>query len=238
MSPMDDGRFTDLLESYALNALSTEERREFEDFLIAHPERQAQVDEIVAITGLLALAPEEYEPPTRLRENVLGQVRDESQPAGASDRRPLAGLKKFFTGGKLAIGAAAAVAVALLSWNVLLQGELREQQSELQTFRNDTRIEQAYTLNGTGEGMVLRFQDHEAVLMADDLPPVPDDMEYQIWCITGDKTVPAGTFRSEDGPVAANINSPVANVETVAVTVEPAGGSPEPTSDPFLVAKL
>ena len=236
---MDDRHFEDLLESYALNALSTEERREFEDYLAVHPERQARVDEIVAITSLLALAPEEYEPPESLRKNIMGRVRSEAQPAeNTGGRRPLAGLRRLFTPGGLAAGAAVAVAVALLSWNVLLQSELREQQSELQAFRNDTRVEQAYTLNGAGEGMVLRFQDHEAVLMADDLPPVPDNMEYQIWCITDEKAIPAGTFRPDEGPVAANIQSPISRVDTVAVTMEPAGGSPEPTSDPLLVAEL
>lgn len=244
---MDESRFEDLLESYALNALSTEERREFEDYLAAHPELQARVDEIVAITGLLALAPKEHEPPARLRESIVEQVRSEATPAdgaggvgraNAGGRRTFAGLRRLFTPGKLAAGVAAAVAVALLSWNVLLQSELQEQQSDLQSLRDDSSIEQAYALSGIGEGVVVRFQDREAVLMAEDLPPVPEDMAYQIWCITGEKTIPAGTFRPQDGPVAASIESPVADVDTVAVTIEPSGGSPEPTSDPFLVAEL
>lgn len=234
---MDERRFEDLLEPYALNALSKEEREEFEDYLLAHPECQAQVDELVAVTSLLALAPEEYEPSKNLRESVINQVRSEASPDGG-EQRPLAGFGKFFTLTRLAGVAAAAVVVALISWNVLLQAELSDQQSELQGFRDGTSIEQVYALQGTGEGMVIQLEDHEPVLMADGLPPVPEDMEYQIWCITGDKTIPAGSFRPEAGPVAANIQNSISDAEAVAVTLEPAGGSPEPTSDPILVAEL
>ena len=38
-------RFEDLKDAYVLDALPVEERRSFEEYLVAHPERQAEIDE-------------------------------------------------------------------------------------------------------------------------------------------------------------------------------------------------
>ena len=49
-------RFDDLKDVYALGALSESERREFEGYLAAHPELQAEIDELGSVADLLALA--------------------------------------------------------------------------------------------------------------------------------------------------------------------------------------
>ena len=48
MSTMDHGRFEELKDAYVLGALAEQERREFEEYLAAHPERQAEVDDALA----------------------------------------------------------------------------------------------------------------------------------------------------------------------------------------------
>ena len=67
-------RFDDLKDAYALGALAEEERREFEGYLEAHPELQAEVDDLASVAGLLAFAPQEYDPPPELRRNLLGRI--------------------------------------------------------------------------------------------------------------------------------------------------------------------
>ena len=49
-------RFDYLKEAYVLGALAEDERREFEDILAAHPELQAEVDDLESTANLLALA--------------------------------------------------------------------------------------------------------------------------------------------------------------------------------------
>ena len=58
-------RFDDLKEAYVLGALTEDERREFEDILAAHPELQAEVDDLESTANLLTLAPIVAGPPTR-----------------------------------------------------------------------------------------------------------------------------------------------------------------------------
>ena len=75
-------RFDDLKEAYALGALSEIEHREFEGYLAAHPELQAEVDDLSSIANLLALAPQEHEPSPELRRNLLSRI------GGATDASP------------------------------------------------------------------------------------------------------------------------------------------------------
>jgi anti-sigma factor RsiW len=59
---MNPERFEDLKDAYVLGALSQEEHDAFERYLAAHPERQAEVDELDAFANLLAFSPQQQEP--------------------------------------------------------------------------------------------------------------------------------------------------------------------------------
>ena len=57
--------------------------------------------------------------------------------------------------------------------------------------------------------------------------------------IEDDVPKPSGLFEpAQEDPVAAVVEHPVEGADAVAVTVEPEEGSPKPTSDPMLVAKV
>jgi anti-sigma-K factor RskA len=66
-----------------------------------------------------------------------------------------------------------------------------------------------------------------------DLPPAPEGRTYQLWVIVGDQApVSAGTFDVRADGSARHDVSQVPSFEgtvTIAVTVEPAGGVPQPT---------
>ena len=85
---------------------------------------------------------------------------------------------------------------------------------------------------------VMILGDERAVLMAEDMPPAPEGKTFQIWVIQGDVPQPGGLFQTSEDPVATVIAQPLSGADAVAVTVEPEGGSPEPTTDPMLTAKL
>ena len=69
---MNYERFEDLKDAYVLDALPEEERRSFEEYLAAHPERQAEIDELGAVAGLLAFAPKSR---SRRRSCAIGSWR-------------------------------------------------------------------------------------------------------------------------------------------------------------------
>jgi anti-sigma-K factor RskA len=81
----------------------------------------------------------------------------------------------------------------------------------------------------------FRRSTGQVVLIATNLPPVPPGKAYELWMIPADsKTpVPAGMFSPDaHGNVSVTMTQTAANhpAKLFAVTVEPAAGSPTPTS--------
>ena len=255
MSEMNNERFEDLKDAYVLDALPEEERRSFEEFLAAHPERQAEIDELSAVAGLLAFSPEEQEPTPELRERIMEVVEAEAAPRRERRGSVFAGLAGYLGARGLAFGAAALLIIGLLSWNVLLQNQVDDLQGQVQNSQSqvedlqaqvrDAQAQQTQTvqLSGTwadqgAEAEVASISDDRNVLVADNLPSVPQGQTCQIWVIKGDVPEPSGLFQPGGTETAAPITTPIKKGDTIAVTVEPAGGSEQPTTDPVLSAEL
>lgn len=251
MSDMERARFDELMESYALNALPDNERRAFEEYLAAHPERQAEVDELNNLAGLLALSPAEHDPPPELRRQLMAVVEAEARATGPETRRPsqpslLDRARAFLNPSRLALGAAALLVIGLFSWNLLLQDRVDELRSEIAEVRNEDAQDtgpQMIELQGSGpmsgaRAELVRLEGERAVIVAEGLPPIEEDETLQIWVIKGDEPQPAGLFEPGDEMVSTPVERSLEGADTVAITVEPDGGSPAPTTDPTLSANL
>ena len=245
MGPMDRARFEELKDAYVLDALTDEERREFEEHLAANPERQAEVDELGAIAGLLALYPQEHEPPPELRQKIMEVVEAEATPSGTEDSssRPASGwLGGLLAWRQVALGAATVLVVGLLSWNVVLQSDVQDLQGQVQSMQESEEA-RTVALQGTGPAQDARAElistsDTRAVLTVENMPDVPEGKTMEIWVIKNDVPKPSGLFDPSSDAVAAIVEEPVEGADAIAVTVEPEGGSPQPTTDPMLSAKL
>lgn len=78
-----------------------------------------------------------------------------------------------------------------------------------------------------------------AALSAEGLPQLPKDKGYELWLIGDDGAVPAGMLDSSGGSTnTAFIEGSVSSSTHVGITVEPAAGSPQPTTDPIMLQKL
>ena len=238
MSGMNHERFDELKDAYVLGALPAEERREFEEYLAAHPERQAEIDELGSVANLLALSPQEQEPSPELRRSIMSVVEAE----GTARRSGLAGIREYLGVRNLALGAAVLLVIGLFLWNMLLQEEVRDLQGKVQSLQAP-RESQLVVMKGPGaahgaRAEVMILEDDRAILMAEDMPPVPEEKTFQIWVIEDDIPKPGGLFEPQEDPVAIVIKKPLYGADAVAVSVEPKGGSRKPTTAPMLTAKL
>lgn len=239
---MNHERFDELKDAYALGALPEQERRELEEYLAAHPERQAEIDELGNVASLLALSPPEQEPPPELRQSIMDVVEAEAQRPPARTRSWLAGVRELLSVKNLALAAAALLVIGLFSWNMLLQDQVQDLQGQVASLQEsqETRM---VALAGTGAAQraqveVILIKDHKAVLTAEDMPGVPENKTYQIWVIEGDVPQPSGLFKPDGGTVAAVVEKPLDEDDVIAITIEPDGGSQQPTTDPVLTAKV
>src|SRR5829696_5954793 len=241
MSEMNNERFEDLKDAYVLGALPEEERLSFEDYLAAHPERQAEIDELGAVASLLAFYPQEQEPSPELRSRVMEVVEAEAEPRRVSGRSTFGRVGDFLSIRNLALGAAALLVIGLLSWNVMLQGQVEDLQAQVEEAQEQQsptiELEGSWADQGAN-AQVLSINKNQAILVAKDMPSVPDDQTCEIWVISNDVPKPSGLFQPDPNMMATPITNSITKADVIAVTVEPAGGSEQPTSDPVLLAEL
>jgi anti-sigma-K factor RskA len=155
-----------------------------------------------------------------------------------------------------------ALALGLGAWGLRLQGELGRTRGEVASLRgevaqlreSDARVArllaqpsvlsrrlQAGTPGVDGR-MYMPPERGEALLVIGDLPQLPRGKVYQLWLLApGGAVESAGTFTPiGDGAARLYLNpaSGLGRYNGLGVTVEPAGGSPGPTSDPLVRADL
>jgi len=106
-----------------------------------------------------------------------------------------------------------------------------------------SRDVQAVTVSGSGPAPSAKyFLDRRAgrvIIATSALPPAAPGRTYQLWGIeTGKLPVSLGTFNTDSsGRALASVAVPAGlRIAVTAVTDEPSGGSPQPTTTPFLAA--
>jgi anti-sigma-K factor RskA len=78
------------------------------------------------------------------------------------------------------------------------------------------------------------------VFIAAHLPRLEAGRTFEMWVIpAGGNPVPSGIFQPLADSTAVYIRpGPIGNAAAMAISIEPAGGSPQPTTTPFIVSKL
>lgn len=73
-------------------------------------------------------------------------------------------------------------------------------------------------------------------LVAHDMPSLPAGRTYQLWLVTPSAKISAGTFAATNGDAVVRATYALSpdSLRALAVTEEPAGGSPQPTSAPLI----
>ncbi|HEX8927984.1 MAG TPA: anti-sigma factor [Actinomycetota bacterium] len=87
--------------------------------------------------------------------------------------------------------------------------------------------------------VVLAADRHELAVVTTGLPALPPGKVYQLWLIGKPKIVSAGLLPpAKNGQTPAVLATGVVKGDTLGLTVEPAGGSAQPTTAPILALPL
>ena len=143
--------------------------------------------------------------------------------------------------------ASMAAAVALIAGGVVVSGNI--QQSQFAASQADQLAailgaddSQTAKADVTGGGKVTLTWSNElasSVVVANGVATLPADKVYELWYINEDGARPAGTFtaeQDEDGTWRV-LDGEMQTGDTIGVTVEPAGGSDTPTTDPVVAVE-
>jgi hypothetical protein len=252
----------ELLGAWAVDALPDDEAADLRAHLATCAEHAAKARELRTFASDLSLAVDPLQPPPRLRDRVMAAVAREAQlahagqpsdvgvgrpsPAVITDRARLDGRGRpsyipwrgRWARDARAWGAlAAAVIAGLLVWNVVLQTGGDDGGLDL---GDATAVSALDALGVEGGGTAYYFDDEkEIVLVANGLAPLDASRTYQMWTIAAGQPASAGLLRpNADGIVTATVPFDASRDELLAITIEPAGGSDQPTSSPIYVATI
>jgi anti-sigma-K factor RskA len=243
-----------LTGAYAADALPDDERRFFESHLAECDACAQEVAELQATTAILGAASYET-PPPGMKAAVLAeidQIRQEppltaagGTAAGGRQSAAARALARWTT--NLALPAAAVVVIAILGLSVVV-ANLNARLGEVETASTsltevlaapDAQLVPAEGPDGSHAQIVVSESRGEAVFVASGLEPAPHEHTYELWLIDETGATPAGLFDvDERGRVTRIMTGDLAGTLAIGVTVEPAGGSPQPTTEPILVAEL
>lgn len=233
-------RLRDDAAAWVLGALSDEEARDFARRLETSAEAREEVRLLREAADALPFAADPVVPPPALRDRIMAIVESEAEvlhAAGAAadrppERRSVSRLRALLRPVPLA-AAACALILAGAGAGLLVAGGGSD----------PARTVAAQVAEGMPDASArLEIDGGHAELVVDDMPPAGSGRIYQVWLLHEGQTepVPAGALFdvNQGGHGTAALPGGITDVQTVMVSVEPAGGSEQPTAEPVITADL
>jgi len=175
---------------------------------------------------------------TMPHESEFGSGFDAAQSGGRAEN---AARERWFTR-PMTMLAAAAAAVALVIGggaitNVVTDANFQQAQGDkLASINAAADVQRATTPVESGGTATLVWSGELGLsaLIVDGLDALPTSQTYQLWYIRANGIISAGTFQvGGDGSTWRVLDGDMAAGDTVGVTVEPRGGSKQPTTTPI-----
>ncbi|MBM7829745.1 anti-sigma-K factor RskA [Agromyces cerinus] len=264
-APDEHDALRDAVAAYALDAVDAEERAAVERALAEDAELRDEADGFAETAALLTGAAEPVEPPPALKSRLLAQLDGLAQqlpdaaapdvPAAATvpaaspvapqaPRAPgpaaRAAKRRWFQrpGAIIAAAAASVVLIAGAIIGVAWTGPNGwGAQREMAAIAEAPDVESS-THELEGGGAVTLYWSAEqgrSGVVVEGLPDVGEASTYELWYIDDAGAQSAGTFDVAEGETWRVLEGDFAPGVAVGVTVEPAGGSPQPTTEPIVV---
>jgi len=243
--------FQDDLPAYSLGALDADGLAALESHLATCADCNAELTDYKKIsTGLLHALPPRT-PPARLRNNLQARL-------PSASNRTVRLIPQF---NRVSLGQFlnAVVVLALIGLNINFTSQIRELRQQQDALAERMLAEQAaigmlafpntqiHMINPdvqslTGSALVNKDRPM-AILLLWNLPELDSTQIYQVWLIdVNGKPIGAGLFVPAIGQkyTTALVQSavPLGEFIAIGVTIEPAGGSEQPTGDRLLVVEL
>ncbi|SKB32998.1 Anti-sigma-K factor RskA [Arthrobacter sp. 31Cvi3.1E] len=252
-----EGRVLELAEIYALDAVSDDERAMIDDYVKDAPEGAEFFQRVREARETLAVSfTAQDEPPAGLFGNIMERITQEATaPAAAEPAAPAAvspavddlaaarakreerqragGARRWIVG----VAAAAVIGLGGIGLGAYVSAQNDPVNQVLQA--QDVQKQSAPVPGGGTATISASSAKDSFVVLMDGVAPAPEGKVYQLWTLPkdGSAPVPQGTMDAQTLSKPAVVKG-LSSASSVAITVEPAGGSQAPTSAPVLVVAL
>jgi len=252
--------FENLSGAFALDAVSPEERAAVEKALAGSEAMRAEAGELADTAAALADAVEPVQPSAGLKDAIFAQLdatpqlpREVQAPdavAADASAAPVApppapgpaeerARTRWFRRPAVlvtAVAAAAALVVGGITVPLLINGTSQQQDPFAAiASASDAQTVTAEVANGGTATVVWSGELGRAAIELEGATPLDDSSDYELWFMGDDGTRSAGLVRVDDsGDARQELAGEMGAGDIIGLTVEPAGGSPQPTGDPIL----
>lgn len=229
----DERDLDELLGAYALDAVTDEERRAVEQYLLVEPRARQEVAEHREAATMLAWS--SMSAPEGLWDRIAANL-DDAAPTPRGDladvlqfdgERATAARsrRRWQTAGAWVAASAAAAVIAVVAVNAV--GGNRSEEPPLAVAVAEARADRDSSLAtlvsatnpGTAEAVI--DQDGHGYLLGGALPTLPADETYQLWGVIGDQVISLGVLGNNPEIELFSAGAPVSQL---VVTIEHAGG--------------
>jgi anti-sigma-K factor RskA len=239
----DDERHL-LSGAYVLDALEANERAAYEEHLVGCDRCQAEVAELRDAAAQLGVAVAE-QPPADLKTRILAEVDRTPQDEPVA---PVVDLAQHLERRSPRIFQAAAAVLAILAiavgvWGVSAHRDANDVKQQAAAVRAVVAAPDAQVIHGSGQGVsanvVVSRSLGQSAFVASGLAAPPSGTTYQLWYIDQSGAArSAGLVTTSDGNSTQLLQGTIDGATTVGMTVEPSGGSTQPTTKPVLAIPL
>ena len=244
---------------YALDALSEAERADFERHLAHCASCETEVRGLRETAARLGMAAA-VEPPPAMEQRVLAatyrtrQLPPLARHRAHRDRR--ARVARWFAGSPAAdrrrplmprlvigvAGVAVAVAAGLGVTQIVTQHQLDSARASGTAITRvvtapDARTETMRSAGGGTVTVVVSAKYRAAVVTSRGMPALTGARVYQVWVMNGAGARSAGLL-TRTGPANPVLASSVTSGDRIGITVEPAGGTAQPTTTPVVIVPV
>lgn len=227
----------ELIAADALDALEPAGRDRLAREMAAHgpdcPDCARLLAEYEEVAGWLALALE----PTPLSEGAEARLLE----AARAEREPVtSAIGRWRRWAAVAsVAAALAVVAGAVGWAIAPRGQGSGSQFVAFVAQAGVRVATLTSANGQTLAVAFRSGGSEAWVVGTGVPDPAGHHVYELWYRNGPvgRMQPAGTFVPQKGTVVSKVTVGGA-FDTLAVSVEPPGGSEQPTTTPIYLANV
>lgn len=241
----EDEDVSNLLPAYVLGLLDDDEIADVEAELAVSPALRSEHASLLGAADALPHTIPQFDPPAHLRSRISSTVAPESVRSASTARR---------NWWKPLTSAAAILVLVLAGAVAVLASQLNEREEELSDLqaamaRPGTDFTQPLVWSPINEsaagspvrGYFCRTEDGSVGWIIVEGMHTDANHVFQLWLVDGDRVVDGGMFATDEdgrGFGVVRVGVPVHTFSQIWITIEPPGGSPLPSREPDLTARI
>jgi anti-sigma-K factor RskA len=261
---MERKQIEELLPFYTLETLTDEERELVDSYAEAHPDVREQIKELRSASEAVPYSVAMVEPSLRLKNALMTRVEvDKRFRNSGTNQLPRPDKRRLIN---LFPALSFAIAAVAVIWVVILNFQLAQLRNEISVvgealIAQSNTIEQinaklpqtpvsgvtTISLKGTefqpraqGE-LIANLDNQTAILVITGLSQLESGKTYQVWLIDAGGPKSAGLLSVDvngQGILVVTSEVPIGAFDALGISIEPDGGSSQPTGDIVLLSEL